>query len=137
MRPNTLAETYERLARGAPRETTFAEFLDAFYADPSRSGRLARLALEPPRLVDDPKFDALAAAASAYLSRLYRLPEIPAWCADPSRILASPWFTTDSPSAGLREYLTWSSPAEFRVRNIFTEARPLRRAMSHVQPTEP
>jgi hypothetical protein len=29
---------------------------------------------------------------------------------------------------GMREYLTFSSPAEFASRNIFTEERPLRRA---------
>jgi hypothetical protein len=29
---------------------------------------------------------------------------------------------------GFREYLTFSSPAEFASRNIFTEERPLRRA---------
>jgi hypothetical protein len=28
----------------------------------------------------------------------------------------------------MREYLTFSSPAEFASRNIFTEERPLRRA---------
>jgi len=30
----------------------------------------------------------------------------------------------------MREYLTYSSPAEFASRNIFTEERPLRRARS-------
>jgi hypothetical protein len=31
-------------------------------------------------------------------------------------------------SDAMREYLTFSSPAEFASRNIFTEERPLRRA---------
>jgi hypothetical protein len=36
----------------------------------------------------------------------------------------------------MREYLARASPAEFRSRNIFTEARPLRRKLSHVMPLD-
>ncbi|MCK1514523.1 hypothetical protein IVB22_18500 [Bradyrhizobium sp. 190] len=42
--------------------------------------------------------------------------------------LDRPWFTAADPSDAMREYLTFSSPAEFASRNIFTEERPLRRA---------
>jgi hypothetical protein len=32
----------------------------------------------------------------------------------------------------MKEYLAFTSPAEFRSRNIFTEERPLRRARAKV-----
>ena len=34
MRPNTLSETYDRIAGGETVEKAFAEFLDRFYAMP-------------------------------------------------------------------------------------------------------
>jgi hypothetical protein len=38
------------------------------------------------------------------------------------------WHTTQFADDGMREYLTFASPAEFASRNIFTEEQPLRRA---------
>jgi hypothetical protein len=81
-------------------------------------------------LTGDDKLDAIMGAAAEYLAKLYRLPAVPDWVRDPSRVLSEPYFTTSSTSPGMREYLTFSSPAEFRWRNIFTEERPLRRARS-------
>ena len=66
--------------------------------------------------------------SASYLSKLFRLP-VPTWTADRRRVLDEPWFTGVSDAPGMREYLTVSSPAEFRCRNIFTEERPLRRAI--------
>ncbi len=54
--------------------------------------------------------------------------QIPTWISGPARRLQTPWFTANAPSDAMREYLTFSSPAEFASRNIFTEERPLRRA---------
>ena len=62
------------------------------------------------------------------LAKQRRLGRVPHWVSDPARRLDRPWFTATNPSAALREYLTFSSPAEFASRNIFTEERPLRRA---------
>jgi hypothetical protein len=129
MRPNTLSEAAERIAGGVPAWKAIGEFLDVFYGAASPDERLATIRDEPP-LTGDDKLDAVIGAAAEYLAKLYRLPEVPDWVRGPKRVLAEPYFTTTSPSPGMREYLTFSSPAEFRWRNIFTEERPLRRARS-------
>jgi hypothetical protein len=128
MRPATLSEAVARIERGEPAEKIWPEVLDTFYLAQDQESRAAVLAEEPP-FTSDPKLDALAAASASYLSKLFRLP-VPAWTADRRRVLDEPWFTGVSDAPGLREYLTFSSPAEFRSRNIFTEERPLRRARS-------
>jgi hypothetical protein len=68
-----------------------------------------------------------------YLSRQYRLNEVPDWTFGTPRYLGRPWHTTSFESDAMREYLTASSPAEYACRNIFTEERPLRRALSHLR----
>src|SRR5215475_11757871 len=129
MRPATLAETYERIAAGAACETALSEFLDTFYLTTTAEGRLATLRREP-RLTGNARLDALAGAVTEYLARQYELPSIPAWAFEPVRYLDRPWHTVPFDSKGMREYLTYASPGEFRSRNIFTEERPLRRARS-------
>jgi hypothetical protein len=129
MRPTTLAETYERIIAGTDCDVALAEFLDTFYVAPTPEGRLDTLRREP-RLTDDAHLDALAGAVAEYLARQYELPGIPSWAFEPVRYLDHPWHTSSIDSAGMREYLTFSSPAEFASRNIFTEERPLRRARS-------
>jgi hypothetical protein len=129
MRPATLSEALARIKEGEAAEKIWPEFLDTFYLAPDQRARAAVLA-EEPSFTSDPKLDALAAASASYLSKLFRLP-VPAWTADRRRVLEEPWFTGFSNEPGLREYLTFSSPAEFRCRNIFTDERPLRRARSH------
>ena len=128
MRPATLSEAVVRIERGEPAEKVWPEVLDTFYLAPDQDARAAVVADEP-GFTRDPKLDALAAASASYLSKLFRLP-VPAWTADRRRVLDEPWFTGVSGAPGFREYLTFSSPAEFRCRNIFTEERPLRRARS-------
>ena len=127
MRPATLAETYERIIAGEELDTTLAEFLDTFYLATTDNDRLAALSREPP-LTGNVRFDALAGAIGEYLSRQYGLPSIPAWTFDDVRYLDTAWHTTPFDTDGMREYLAFASPAEFRSRNIFTEERPLRRA---------
>jgi hypothetical protein len=105
------------------------EFLDTFYLTKTAEGRLNALGQEPP-LTGDAHLDALAGAVAEYLSRQYKLPNIPAWAFEPVRYLDRAWHTTPFDSDGMREYMTFASPAEFRSRNIFTEERPLRRARS-------
>jgi hypothetical protein len=129
MRPATLSEAAERIAHGEPAWKALGEFLDEFYGAASPDKRLAKIQDEPP-LTGDDKLDAVLGAAAEYLAKLYRLPEVPEWVGGPKRVLSEPYFTTSSTSAGMREYLTFSSPAEFRWRNIFTDERPLRRARS-------
>lgn len=129
MRPNTLSEAFERIVAGEPREKALAEFFDTFYMLTETESRSNALSDEPP-LTGEARLDALAAAAAAYLAKKYSA-RVPAWTMAPSRFLREPWFTTDSPGPAINEFLWHSSPAEFRSRNIFTEARPLRRASQH------
>jgi hypothetical protein len=129
MRPATLAETYERILAGADCDVALAEFLDTFYLTPTVGARLDTLRHEPP-LTRDAHLDALAGAVAEYLARQYELPSVPSWAFESVRYLDRPWHTSSIDSAGMREYLTFSSPAEFASRNIFTEERPLRRARS-------
>jgi hypothetical protein len=129
MRPATLAETYERIAAGVACETALSEFLDTFYLAPTPEKRLETLRREPP-LTGDAHLDALAGAVAEYLARQYELPSIPPWAFESPRYLDRAWHTSSFDNDGMREYLTYASPAEFRSRNIFTEERPLRRARS-------
>jgi hypothetical protein len=131
MRPATLAQAYERIIAGEPREKALPEFLDTFYLAPTAHAQLDTLAETPP-LTGDPRFDALADAIAEYLARQYDLPSIPEWAFAPERYLDRAWHTTTIDSPGMREYLTFVSPAEFKSRNIFTEERPLRRARTHL-----
>ena len=133
MRPATLAEAIERIAAGAPQERSLPEFLDTFYLAPTAELRLATLSIPPPPS-GDPRLDAFVGAAAEYLARQYELPSIPDWVFEPGRYLDHAWHVSPFDSPGMREYLTFASPAEFRSRNIFTEERPLRRARSHLSP---
>ena len=138
MRPNTLAEAVDRIRSGTAQDIALAEFVDSFDLAATTAARYASLADEP-LLSRDPKLDALVGAIAEYLAKQYRLGEVPGWASGPSRRLAQPWFTATGATAGMREYLTYSSPAEFASRNIFTEERPLRRARSeltHESPTK-
>jgi hypothetical protein len=126
MRPNTLAEAYERIAAGQPLAKALSEFLDAYYGLADGAQRGASLADEP-QLTGDVRLDALAGAAAEYLAKAYRA-QVPAWAGRPVRYLDQPWFTFEDARPGMIEYLVHSSPAEFRSRNIFTESRPFRRA---------
>jgi hypothetical protein len=131
MRPDTLAEAIERIQSGEPQDVALAEFVDTFLMTPDVDARYATLEQEPARS-DDARLNALAGAMAEYLAKQYRLHRVPKWVSEPWRHLDQPWFTTSSSSPAMQEYLAFTSPAEFRSRNIFTEERPLRRARSHV-----
>src|SRR3954467_15155891 len=127
MRPNTLAEAVEIICAGASREVALAEFIDTFDLAATEADRYASIEHEP-RLSGDDRLDALVGAIAEYIAKQRRLGRVPSWTGQPRRRLASPWFTTTSPTDAMREYLTFASPAEFASRNIFTEERPPRRA---------
>jgi hypothetical protein len=126
MRPNTLAEATTRIEQGEPLEKALSEFLDTFYTAPDTASRIEMLCEQPVSI--GVRQDALVGAVAEYLSHEYALPSVPAWAFGPSRYLDRAWHTTSFEDAAMREYLTFSSPAEFASRNIFTEERPLRRA---------
>ena len=127
MRPNTLAEAVERIEGGVDQDAALAEFVDTFDLAPSIDAKYATIEREP-RLTRDQKLNALVGAMAEYLAKNRRLGRVPSWTGGTARRLSDPWFTTASLSSGMREYLTFASPAEFASRNIFTEERPLRRA---------
>lgn len=127
MHPNTLADAVERIETGSARDVILAEFVDMFDLAKTDRDRYASIEREP-KLTGDVRLDALVGAIAEYLAKQRRLGRVPSWVSDPARRLSTPWFTTAAPSDAMREYLTFSSPAEFASRNIFTEERPLRRA---------
>jgi hypothetical protein len=127
MRPNTLADAVESIRAGSPRDIVLAEFVDMFDLASTDQDRYATIEREP-ILTGDGRLDALVGAIAEYLAKQRRLGRVPRWVCDPARRLDRPWFTVANPSDAMREYLTFTSPAEFASRNIFTEERPLRRA---------
>jgi hypothetical protein len=131
MRPATLAEATRRIVDGVPQERALPEFLDTFYLASTDEHRLAAIS-DRPADTGDPRLDAFLGATAEYLARQYQLASIPAWVFEPHRYLDHAWHVSQLDSPGMREYLTFASPAEFRSRNIFTEERPLRRARTKV-----
>jgi len=131
MRPATLAEAIKRIVDGTPQEKALPEFLDTFYLAATAERQLAAISDRPMRS-GDRRLDAFVGAAAEYLARQYQLPSIPEWVFEPHRFLDRAWHVSQLDNPGMREYLTFASPAEFRSRNIFTEERPLRRARANV-----
>ena len=129
MRPATLAEVAERLRAGEPAAKAYAEFLDDFYRAPDRAAAASKLN-EEPAPTGDAIADAMLAAVADYLSVQFTRAPPPDWTSSQRRILAEPHFTTVSNAPEMKEWLVFSSPAEFKRHNIFTESRPLRRKMS-------
>ncbi|HEU0082106.1 MAG TPA: hypothetical protein VFQ87_04475 [Bradyrhizobium sp.] len=115
-----------RIRQGEPLETALSEFLDTFYTAADADRRIEMLRDEPASIGS--REDALIGAVAEYLSHEYDLPQVPAWAFAASRYLDRAWHTAPFEDVAMREYLTFSSPAEFASRNIFTEERPLRRA---------
>jgi hypothetical protein len=127
MRPSTVAEACRRVREGQPFDKAMSEFLQGFYAEPSPAVRGAMLAEEPAPF-DDPRYDALIAGATEYLFKRWAPQWPPRWIGDPARYLRHPWFPHCGEDSGLREYLTFASPAEFKSRNVMVDDEPLRRA---------
>ncbi len=126
-RPSTLSSVSEQIREGTPQSKAVAEFLDEFYQAHDKLAQAASLHDEPPPTGNN-QVDALLAAICEYLTKQHGLPDVPCWVAGPTRFLAEPWFTNIAGGDAMCEYLAFTSPAEFRHHNIFTEARPLRRA---------
>src|SRR5216684_784462 len=107
MRPNTLAEAVERIQAGSAQDIELAEFVDTFDLAKTDQDRYASIEREP-KLTGDARLDALVGAIAEYLAKQRRLGRVPPWVSDPARRLASPWFTTASPSDAMREYLIFA-----------------------------
>jgi hypothetical protein len=129
MRPSTLAQAAERIAAGQPLSKALPEFLDTFYLAETAAQRAAMLCDEP-AATEDVQLESLLGAVAEYLAHQHRLPNVPPWAYASHRYLDRAWHVAPFADDGMREYLTFASPAEFASRNIFTEERPLRRARS-------
>ena len=127
MRPQTLAEAVARIQGGASQDVSLAQFVDTFDLAQTIEARYITIEQEP-ALTGDKKLDALVGAMAEYLAKQRKLGRVPHWVGDRARYLDQPWFTVTHPTDAMREFLSFSSPAEFSSRNIFTEERPLRRA---------
>ena len=127
MRPNTLADAVESIQDGSAQDIVLAEFVDTFDLAKTDADRYASIEREP-KLTGDARLDALVGAMAEYLAKQRKLGRVPHWVCDRARFLDQPWFTVTNPTDAMREFLSFSSPAEFASRNIFTEERPLRRA---------
>ena len=127
MRPNTLAQAADRILAGETRDRALSEFLDEFYLAGTLAQKAAMLRDEPAP-TGDAQLEGLFGAVAEYLAHQHELPDVPEWAFSPKRYLERAWHVSPFSDNGAREYLTFSSPAEFASRNIFTEERPLRRA---------
>jgi hypothetical protein len=132
----TLAQAFERIVGEEQPEEPLSEFVEAFFLAEANEARLSLLAEAPPP-TGQKRLDAFAGVMAEYMAKHFRLPSVPSWVGESGRYLDRPWHVIlfndgrDRPSLstdeGLREFLTFSSPAEFRSRNIFTEEAPLAR----------
>jgi hypothetical protein len=135
MQTTELSEAVNRIQAGTSSDAALAEFVDTFDLAPSDETRFAMLEQEP-MLTNDKRLNALVGAIAEYLAKQYKLGRVPSWVSGPARCLDHPWHTSsmfidwkrEFLTDGMREYLTFASPAEFASRNIFTEERPLHRA---------
>jgi hypothetical protein len=127
----TLAEAYDRIIDGASPAEALTEFINAFHRAESVED-IANALADEPNLTGNFQLNALAGAIAEYLARQHRLWPLPAWVTGPARFLEQPWHTCPYADLGLREYLTFASPGEFKTRNIFTDGAPLRPGSSHL-----
>jgi hypothetical protein len=126
MRPRSLAEVAELTAAGDSFDRCLANFLDAFYAEPSVTALSeVPMLLAPSDPVTGCVRDAYLAATAEELARRMSFPS-PAWALAENRRLHHPWFA--SPLAALRAVLLLESPAGFRSRNLFVSDNALSRA---------
>lgn len=127
MRPRTVAEACARGQSDDAFNKAMGEFLDGYYGAASDAERTAMLTDEP-ALFTDPNYNALVGGIAEYLYKRWTPDAPPHWIGATERYLKEPWFPSAMDQPGLREYLTYSSPSEFKSRNIMTDAQPLRRA---------
>gem|GEM_PF-462189 len=127
MRPHTVAEACLRVTSGEPWDRMMEEFLQSYYLADATAARVAMLA-EEPILFKDERYNALVGAIAEYLYKRWTPEHVPPWIAARTRYLHEPWFPNVGDDPGLREYLTFASPPEFKSRNIMTDEEPLRRA---------
>ena len=122
-RPQSIAEVAREATDSGDFATRVAEFLDEFYASPSR----ARITEEPPKVSGDVEesdvMDVYLAAIAEYLADRNNF-SCPEWAEN--RSLRHPHFA--HPSEHLRALLLVESPPAFRKRNLFVSENAMSRA---------
>ena len=116
-RPSSLAEVGQRILAGADAGAEVKDFLHEFQV----SAGTAMLSVRPPSLtgkvLHGDRLDAYLQALAVYLSA--RLNADPPQWTNPVIALPQPWFASSGPA--IRNYLLLSSPAPFRMRNLFVD----------------
>jgi hypothetical protein len=116
-RSSSLAEVAQRILAGADAGDEVKDFLHEFQA----AARTTMLSARPPALTGKvphgDRLDAYLQALAVYLSA--RLNTDPPEWTSPVIALGQPWFASSGPS--IRNYLLLSSPAPFRMRNLFVD----------------
>jgi hypothetical protein len=116
-RPRTVAEIADRILEGENPGFAVKDFLHEFHD----AGAFTKL-VEPPRRLegavqDGRRLDAFLQALAVYLAVQLDC-DPPDWTRA-AISLPKPWFA--SPGPALRNYLLLSSPAPFRMRNLFID----------------
>jgi hypothetical protein len=116
-RPATLSEVGRRILGGADAGAEVKDFLHEFQV----ASTTTMLAERPPALSGQvphgDRLDAYLQALAVYLSAKVDA-DPPQWTR-PAIALPQPWFASSGPA--IRNYLLLSSPAPFRMRNLFID----------------
>ncbi|HOW68520.1 MAG TPA: hypothetical protein PK256_24850 [Verrucomicrobiota bacterium] len=116
-RPKNLAEVAEGILNGEEAGFLVRDFLHEFQFQ----GNISMVITPPPRLSgcveNGERYDAFLQALAVTLAS--RLGEAPPHWTSPCIQLKTPWFAT--PGLAMRNYLLISSPAPFRMRNLFID----------------
>jgi hypothetical protein len=116
-RPSSLAEVGQRILTGADAGAEVKDFLHEFQV----AAGTTMLSARPPSLTGNvlhgDRLDAYLQALAVYLSA--RLNTDPPEWTHPVIVLPEPWFASSGPA--IRNYLLLSSPAPFRMRNLFID----------------
>ena len=121
-RSSTLSEVGQRILAGADAGAEVKDFLHEFQAGGRATMFLERPLLLTGRIQHGDRLDAYLQALAVYLSA--RLNTDPPDWTYPVIALPQPWFA--SPGPAIRNYLLMSSPAPFRMRNLFIDEDSLR-----------
>ncbi|HEY7348681.1 MAG TPA: hypothetical protein VH599_10235 [Ktedonobacterales bacterium] len=124
--PQTAAAAFDRLLQGTDPWVAIGDFLDDWRRSPERK-RAALIAEPIAEAGANPEFQRWAAFFAGMVERLCwsaGLPA-PAWTTRPAYYLPKPWYLY--PGTRIRAWLEETTPASFKMRNIFGGDRMLDR----------
>jgi hypothetical protein len=121
-RPSTLSDVGQRILDGSDAGAEVKDFLHEFQIAGQATIFSARPPLLTGRIEHGDRLDAYLQALAVYLSA--RLNTDPPEWTHPVIVLPKPWFASSGPA--IRNYLLMSSPAPFRMTNLFIDEDSLR-----------